>query len=487
MIHKLLKRYRGAPIQAKAAAWFLICSFLQKGISLLTTPIFTRLLSTTEYGQFSVFQSWLGIVSVFVTLNLSAGVYTQGLVKFEEDRLRFSASFQGLGITLSLVWTGIYLCCHEFWNRLFSLNIEQMLAMLLMIWTSSVFSLWATEQRVQYRYKHLVLLTLIVSVAKPIVGIVFVLYSENKVFARILGLVLVELVGYAWLSVVQIRRGKCFFSAKYWKYALRFNIPLIPHYLSQIVLNTSDRIMIANLVGDSEAGIYSLAYSISQIMTLFNTALMSTISPWIYQKIKNRRVKDIAGISYITLFLIAGVNLCLIAFAPEAVTFFASKEYYDAIWIIPPVAMSVFFIYCYDLFAKFEFYFEKSHYIAIASMSGAVLNVILNYIFIPVFGYYAAGYTTLICYLAYDIAHYLFMKKVCKENLNNVKIYELKILVTISAGFLIIGFLFMSVYHVPQIRYSMAATLLIIMIIKRTWIFENLKKVLEIRKNKKNE
>ena len=95
----LLKKYRGIPVQVKASFWFLICAFLQKGISMLTTPIFTRLLSTAEYGQYNVFNSWLSIVTIFVSLDLAAGVYTQGLIKFEPERKVYSSSLQGLTTT----------------------------------------------------------------------------------------------------------------------------------------------------------------------------------------------------------------------------------------------------------------------------------------------------------------------------------------------------------------------------------------------------
>ena len=75
----------------RASIWFLVCSFFQKGISLITTPIFTRILTTEEYGQYNVFNSWLGIVAVFVSLNLYQGVYAQGLVRFTDDRKEFSS------------------------------------------------------------------------------------------------------------------------------------------------------------------------------------------------------------------------------------------------------------------------------------------------------------------------------------------------------------------------------------------------------------
>ena len=141
----IIDRYKALPKQVKASVWFLICSFLQRGISVLTTPIFTRLLSTAEYGSYNVFYSWLGIVTLFVSLNLYAGVFGQGLVKFDKERTVFASSLQGLTVTLVFAWTVIYLIFRDFWNNLFSLTTVQMLAMLLLVWTSAIFGFWATE------------------------------------------------------------------------------------------------------------------------------------------------------------------------------------------------------------------------------------------------------------------------------------------------------------------------------------------------------
>ena len=163
---KVIDKYKKLPVQVRASLWFFVCSFLQKGISTITTPIFTRLLNTSEYGQYNVFNSWLGIITIFVTLRLSMGVYAQGLVKFEEDRKKFSSSLQGLTLVLCLAWTGIYLIFKNQINNLLDLTTIQMLAMLLMLWATSVFEFWAAEKRVTYSYKSLVFLTLIVSLAK---------------------------------------------------------------------------------------------------------------------------------------------------------------------------------------------------------------------------------------------------------------------------------------------------------------------------------
>lgn len=479
----LLKQYRLLPVQVKASIWFLICAFLQKGISVLTTPIFTRLLSASEYGQFNVFNSWLGILQILISLNLSYGVYAQGLVKFSEDKNVFSSSMQGLSTLLSIFWALIYLLFFNKWNKLFGLNTIQILSMMIMIWTTQIFNFWAAEQRVLYKYKNLVILTLIVSIAKPVLSILLIEIAEDKVTARIISLMLVEVVCFIGLFISRMRRGHSFFNKSYWKYALLFNIPLIPHYFSQTVLNSADRIMISKMVSDNAAGIYSLAYSLALIMTLFNSSLMQTISPWMFQKIKEKRINEISSIAYITLIVIAGANLLLIALAPEAIAIFAPKEYYEAIWVIPPVAMSVFFMYCYDLYAKFAFYYDKTVFIMIGSIVGAILNIILNYIFIKIFGFIAAGYTTLVCYIIFSIGHYIFMNIVCNKCCEGVRPYNFKIILSISCVFLIAGFALMLTYYNKWIRYAVIFAFALIAVLFRKKIIKHCKKILNVKKS----
>lgn len=478
----IINSYNTLPKQIKASVWFLICSFLQRGISTLTTPIFTRLLSTAEYGNYNVFNSWLGIITIVVSMNLYLGMYGQGLIKFDKERNIFSSSLQGLSLTLVVAWTAVYLLSKTFWNNLFSLTTVQMLVLLLMIWTSSIYGFWAAEQRVKLTYVKLVALTLVVSVAKPVVGIIFVIHANDKVTARVLGIALVELICYFPLFVSQMFRGRKFFSAKFWKYGLVFNFPLIPHYLSATVLSSSDRIMISRMVGEGEAGIYSLAYSISLTLTLFNTALDRTISPWMYQKIKEKNLSKIGPITYGSLLLITIVNLLLIALAPEVVSIFAPASYLDAIWVIPPVNMSVFFMFLYERFCAFEFYYEKTKFIMTASSIAAIANIILNSICIRRFGYAAAGYTTLICYISYAFAHYICMTKICKAEFSNQKPFDLKIILAIMTAFMSLGFIFLALYNFRILRYLFIGTMLTVMVLFRRKLILAFKDILKMKK-----
>lgn len=483
---KLLKVYKKWPIQVRASFWFLMCSFLQKGISVITTPIFTRLLTTVEYGQFSVFNSWMQLVTPIISLNLYSGVYAQGVVKFDQDKNRFSSTLQGLSLTLILVWMLIYMTFHSYINNALSLTTVQILSMFLMIWVSGSFNFWSMNERVDFHYKKLVTLTLAVSIFQPIIGILFVTNSDDKVTARILGMVIVQLIFWLGTFIIQMKKGKVFYSLKYWRYALRFNIPLLPHYLSLTVLSSSDRIMIGQMVGNDKAGIYNLAYSVSLIMTMFNTALLQTIEPWIYKKLKAKKVSDIARVAYPSFIFVAAANILLIMFAPEVISVFAPTKYQEAIWIVPSVALSVYFMFLYSFFATFEFYFEKTYYVAIATLTGAIFNIVMNVLLIRKFGYMAAGYTTLFSYVMFAILHYMFMTKICKQYLDNIHPYSLKIIVNISLVTIILSTLSLLTYRSTIIRYILILLLFIIAIIIRRRILNTIKLFVSIR-NQKNE
>ena len=108
-----------------------------------------------------------------------------------------------------------------------------------------------------------------------------------------------------WYLVIDTFRTRGLrISTKYWKYALNYNLPLVPHYLSQTVLNQSDRIMINSIVGSSAAGIYSLAYSASVILTIVNQSVLNSYNPWMYKKIRDKEYDSIGEVSVMLLSLI---------------------------------------------------------------------------------------------------------------------------------------------------------------------------------------
>ena len=201
MIQKLIGRYKTMQAPVKASLWFLVCGFLQKAISMLTTPIFTRIMTDAEYGRFSVYNSWLGIVQVIVSLNLAAGVYTRGLVKNELDQDRFSSSMLGLSTTCILICSVGYAIFQTEINQLLDMSTNLMIAMLVESWAHTAYQFWSNRERVNYRYKNLVVLTLVYVFLRPLMGVLLVLFAnpDAQVEARVLATVGVNLVLFTGL------------------------------------------------------------------------------------------------------------------------------------------------------------------------------------------------------------------------------------------------------------------------------------------------
>ncbi len=480
----LLKKYKNLSAPVKASLWFLICGFLQKGVSMITTPIFTRLFTPEQFGVYSVYQSWHSIVSIIAGLNLAAGVYTRGLVKNEDDQDRFSSSMLGLSLTSSLICMAVYYIFNPVFNKLLDMSMLMMSAMFITIILSNAYTFWANRERVNFKYKKLALLTVINVVANPVFGVIAVMNSpENlKVEARVLTIVAVDLIIFGWIYFSIFRKGKTFYHKQYWKYAIAFNLPLIPHYLSQIVLSHSDRIMISNINGDSAAGLYSVAYSLAYVMHIFNSSVSSTMNPWIYKSIKKGNIKEIGKVSYLVLLLLAVLNLALIIFAPEIMMVFAAPEYASAVWVIPPVAASVFFMFMYNMFATFEYYYEKTKFVMLASVISAALNIALNYVFLNMFkgyenGYIAAAYTTLVCYIISSLAHYLFMRRVTKKELNGQRVYDAKIILAISLVFSALAAGTTLLYPLPLVRYALLLVMGVLAFVYRKPVISMFKKM----------
>ena len=116
-MNRLIEKYNGISVQAKAALWFTGCNFLQKGVSFITVPIFTRMMSTDEYGVYSLYTSWYQILLIVTSLYLFNGVFDNAMSKFSEDRDRFAASVQGLSITVTVFVFIIFVATNRLWEQ----------------------------------------------------------------------------------------------------------------------------------------------------------------------------------------------------------------------------------------------------------------------------------------------------------------------------------------------------------------------------------
>lgn len=460
---------------AKAALWFTICSIFQRGIQFIVVPIYTRVLNPDEYGTYSVFMSWTEIIQIFCTLNMFYNSYNVGLTKFEKDKDKFSASLVGLCTVVTVVMAAIYGVFYQQFDMFFGMSTICSILMFVHMIVKSPYLFWMARERYEYRYKVVLIGTVILSVLTPVLALISLPFFEDKSYAVIISKIVIETLLGIPAVIVIVKKSTALFNRFYWKYGLKNNIRLVSYYLSQIILNHSDRLMINNLCDTAKAGIYSVAYSAAMLLTVINTAVNNSVIPWKFKKLKNNDTSGIHSVTFSLMAVVMVMNAMLIALAPEAMMIMASSEYQEAIWIIPPVACSAYLIFASQQFINVEFYFEENHFASMSSIAVAVLNVILNYLCISYFGYIAAGYTTLFCYIVFFIFHYFAMRRVCKKYMDDVKIWNLKSVILLTVALLLFSAVMLICYNGFIVRYIIVLVVLIIAVIKRKAIIKVIK------------
>lgn len=470
-LDKIKQKYKKLSIQTKAAFWFTGCSFLQKGISFITVPIFTRMMSTEEYGVYTLYSSWYQILLIFTSLYLFNGVYDNAMSKFSNDRDAFTSSIQGLSITVSLVVFAVFLLSNQYWKNILGLSSKYIFLMFAEMIVAPALYFWSGRQRFEYQYKKLVVITLLKSVVNPVLGLIFVFQSSDKAFGRVVSIVVVELAFDATIMIYQFAKGRVFFDRQYWKYSTTLAIPLIPHYLSGMILNQGDRIVIDRMVGKSAVAMYGVAYSIGMLIQIFTNAINNAITPWVYGNLKAKNIEGIRKQFNILLLLIAAIISAVILVCPELVMIFGSEKYANAVYVIPPVAASVYFIFLYGVLSYPEFYYEETKFLMFASFGAAIFNVVLNIIFVGIFGFVAAGYTTLICYIVYSLGHYLVGSKVLKKHTEENALIEKIPAIVLSLYVIVMSIVGNAIVPYAWLRYAIIVILMVTAFINHKRIF----------------
>lgn len=468
ILGSLRNKYQSLSAPFKASMWFLVCSVVVKCFSMVTTPIFTRILTLEQYGQTANFYSWYDLLYPFITLYLSGVAYNNVLVKYDDRRDEATFSLMTLATLITTCFLVIYLVDIDFWNTIFEISTPMMLIMFMLFLSFPIFDFWSAKERFDYKYKNLVFITISNTLVSLVISVILVLNVESKYEARVApNIILTAIIGFLiYINAFKKNGYRC--TTKYWKYALLLSIPLIPHYLSIKVLNQVDRVMITKLVGLTETGLYSLAYTIASLMIIVTDAINRSLCPYIYKSIKEGTIKQVGTVVNGLITVVLLVSFLEMLLAPELIGIFATQEYMDAVYIIPPVALSVFFTFVYVIYSNVEFYYEKTIFATVVSILAAITNIALNYLLIPIYGYYAAGFTTLLCYILFALLHYLNYRRLVLNHKEIQGIYNNRMISIICTIGIFLMLYCIICYKLVAMRY-----LTIIAVILSLVVFKN--------------
>lgn len=469
----LLGKWKAMPDSAKSSIAFILSSFVLKGISFITTPIFTRLMDTTQYGIVATYMSWVSIIEVFALLGLtSAGVFNVGLSEYSDTRDQYVSSVQMLCNITTVIVFAVIAICKAFLGEGFLLPNNLLLLMFVHFIFSPAQVFWITRHKYEFKYKLAFLQVVFSAILSQVFSVILVKQAAvgQSASAKLWGTEIATLLFNIPLYVLLFKRGKTFFDIARWKQILVFALPLIPHYLAQHVMSSADRIMVAEMVSEADAGIYSVVANISMVATIVWSAINGSLIAYTFENLKAKEYKKINATATLLVLGYGVVCFAVCLVAPEILAILAPPEYRIGIYAIPPIAGVAFLSALYNVFANIEFFHKKSKYITVATVVATIINFVLNYLFIPKYSFIAASYTTLFSYIVLVLMHYIGYRKSSEDKIYNAKnIFVISVL-TIAACE-ICNFLYASIW----VRYSIMATLLLVLVLKHKAVIRMIK------------
>lgn len=455
------------PVGFKSAIVYLFATVFTRGLAIITTPIFTRIMTTDQVGMVNLYSSWYSMITVVSTLALTSGGFSIALREFEKERDQYVSSVLSLTSIVAIGLALVYSISITFWNDVTGLPTHLMVLLLVGLLVAPARDFWLSRQRFEYQYKLSGTVTVLSAIFASGLAVAAVLYANSIGYSDIASVRLFAnyfiIYGVAfiiWLSIFW--QGRCFYSSKYWRFSLQLSLPLIGYSVASQILSVSDRMMISKMVGNSAVGIYGTLYTVSSISLMVWTAINASFVPYLYQNMENTKSK-IKKLSMSMLGMYSLVAILLVYLAPEIVRILATEEYYKGIYIMPPIAGGVYFIAVSNLYSNILVYLKRTNIIMISSIIAAVINVILNYIMIEAYGYMAAAYTTLLSYVVMAVLLSIWANREFKKHIAEVDfVYDNKLILAMSIVTLVISLFAILIYDYVIVRYTVAAVFLIL-------------------------
>ena len=420
----------------KAGSLSLISVILVRAINFISIPVFSRLLTTAEYGNVDVFVNYANIFMFVMGLDTHAAI-SKAKLEFKQDSDEYMSSnilfTTGFAIIIIILINILF----NWIQGLFGLDRLTVNIMLVYSYTLYVVLFRTSENNFDYEYKKNIIMNGTVAIFNVVLSVLLVLtvLNGNRQIGRILGMTIPTVVCAIIVYIFICNRGKWKVNKAYIKYAVKFGVPLIPHNLSLVLLSSADRIMIKTMISASAAGIYSLSYNLGMLLSVVTEGMNQFFSPWEFRKIDKGKIEDVRRGQRLYLMVFVIVAVLVMAIAPEIIKIIGSRDYWDGIRIVMWVVFAVFLNFTYTLYVNIEFFYLKSNWISTGTILAAVINCVLNFFFLKQYGFFFGAISTVISYGALLVFHMIIVNLILKKRYVDNKFVIIVVIIMLAITF----------------------------------------------------
>ena len=387
----------------KSGVMYTLSNFLTKGLVFLTTPIFARIMSVKAFGEYSAFTTWQALLLCILPLGLDTTV-ARARLDFPDRLGGYMSSVATASAVFTTLVYGVVLLFSNFFMDLFGMDMTLIHIMFAYMVFHPALTLFQARNGAEFRYKTSTAISLSSAVLSIIFAILFSWTFENQTLGRVVGYDGVYIVFCVVLFVYILWKGRTV-KWEYIRYGLKLALPLVPHIVSMYLLASADKLVIQRLCGDEAVAYYNIGFTCAVVISMLSNSVNSAMSPWLYQSLHDKNYAKIKLVNkvYVGAFVFVTVGLLLIA--PEIMLIIGGEKYRQAQGVLMPIMAGCCCNFIYTSYVNVETFLKKPGMISLGTVTTACINIVLNFIFVDLYGYEAAAYTTMVCYIILLIFH----------------------------------------------------------------------------------
>jgi O-antigen/teichoic acid export membrane protein len=390
---------------------------LYSGLPFLLIPFMVSVLQPEEYGKIDLFRT---ISMIFTPIIGLSAVQSIGYHYFELSKEHFKtfvSSVQIFQLFTSLLAI-IIIWILSFWIPK-DIYILLLLSVTYFLFNQFIESLLVIYRLEDYSKKYLIVRILNISLELLIMFILFNTLTFLNWTLRVYPIIISSLI-VAIFCLYKFKKMdyKLNFSYKLLTKALIYSTPLILHMISGYILNIGDRFFIKYFIGNKKLGDYAVAYQLGMSVNFFFTSFNLAWTPTYFRWMKDdktsaiNRVKKIVYYSIIIIGIITFLGWLLLKNLVLENTKYEISSHLVLIVLISNVILSL-----YKFESNYYMYNKQTKKLSLITFLSAIIAILLNSIFIPIFGIIGAGYTTLTSFTFM----FIFVKINIYNEKNNIK------------------------------------------------------------------
>jgi O-antigen/teichoic acid export membrane protein len=249
----------------------------------------------------------------------------------------------------------------------------------------------------------------------------WVLYFYNPSDNIIVYVVLANLVQSVitlLLLTKEIRAIKWEFDFTLWRQMMMYALPLIIAGMGGMINETFDRLMLRRwsigdpVFKDTQVGIYNACYKLSILITLFIQAFRLGAEPFFFKQAEGKNPqRTYARVMKFFVIVITVMFLVVSLFMPIW-KFFIGPRYWAGLSIVPILLLANMFLGIYYNLSVWYKLSNRTSAGALITLFGVGITCVVNYFFIPTYGFIACAWATFFCYGWMMVHSFLWGQKV---------------------------------------------------------------------------